>query len=95
MNISNNIEKAKFFENGIMALTEKGIFFLVKDIKKHELTEFFRMKEILGFSNNIKFLIIPSSNSKSRKIELLVSNEKGSGVIHIVQNIGNEFSRIN
>ena len=90
-----NIEKAKFFEKGIIALTEKGIFFLVKDIKKHELTEFFRMKEILGFSNNIEFLIIPSSNSKSRKIELLVTNEKGKGVIHIVQNRGDEFSKEN
>ena len=41
------------------------------------------MKSLLHFSNNIEFLIIPSSVSKSKKIELLITNEKGYGVIHI------------
>ena len=88
---TDNIEQAKFFENGFMALTEKGIFYLVKDIKKPELKKFFPMKEILGFSNNIEFLIIPASNSKSKNIELLITNEKGTGVIHIEENINNEY----
>ena len=89
---NDNIEKAKFFENGFIALTEKGIFYLIKNIKTPELTKFFPMKEILGFSNNIEFLIIPATNSKSKNIELLITNEKGAGLIHIKQNINHEFS---
>lgn len=48
------------------------------------------MKEILGFSNDIEFLIIPSSNSKSQKNELLITNEKGNGIIHFTPS-GSEF----
>ena len=83
---NDNIVKAKFYENGFMALTEKGIFYLIKNIKNPELIKFFPMNELLGFSNNIDFLIIPDSSSKSKNIELLINNEKGQGVIHIEQN---------
>ena len=83
---NDNIEKAKFFQNGFLALTQKGIFYFIKDIKKPELDKVFSMNEILNFSNNIEFLIIPPSNSKSRNIELLITNEKGIGVIHIEYN---------
>ena len=90
---NDNIEKAKFFEKGFMALTKNGIFYLIKDIKNPELIKFFPMKEILGFSNNIEFLIIPGANSKSKNIELLINNEKGIGIINIVQNSNNEFNK--
>ena len=52
------------------------------------------MKEILGFSNNVEFLIIPGSNSKSKKNELLITNEKGPGVIHFTPS-GTEFTNEN
>ena len=90
---NDNIEKAKFFEKGFMALTKNGIFYLVKDIKNPEPIKFFPMKEILGFSNNIEFLIIPGESSKSKNIELLINNEKGIGVINIKQNENNEFNK--
>ena len=92
---NDNIEKAHFFENGFMALTVKGNFYLIKDLKKAELTKFFPMKETLGFSNNIEFLVIPEANSKSKDIELLITNEKGPGLIHIEQKINNDFSNDN
>ena len=83
---NDNIEKAKFFENGFMALTQQGIFYLVKNLKNPELIKFFPMKEILNFSNNIDFLIIPSASSKSKNVELLITIEKGIGILHIEQN---------
>ena len=78
-----NIEKAKFLGNGFIALTTQGNFYLIKDIKNPELNKIFAMKDILGFSNNIDFLIIPATASKSKNIELLITNEKGIGLIHI------------
>ena len=89
---NDNIAKAKFFEKGFMALTQKGIFYLIKDLKNPEPLKFFPMKEILGFSNNIDFLIISASSSKSKNIELLITNETGQGVIHIEQKI-DDFSK--
>ena len=87
---NDNIYKAKFLGKGFIALTESGTFYLVNDIKNPELFKFFPMKEILGFSNDVEFLIIPSSNSKSQKNELLITNEKGNGVIHFTPS-GSEF----
>ena len=78
-----NISKAKLYEDGFIALTIYGNFYYIKDIKNPIPELFFQMKSHLGFSNNIEFLIIPDSVSKSNKIELLITNEKGYGVIHI------------
>ena len=80
---NDNIEKAEFFDDGLMTLTQNGIFYLIKNIKNPTPVKFFPMKELLNFSNNIDFLIIPPSNSKSKKIELLINNEKGNGLIHL------------
>ncbi len=91
---NDNICKAKFFGKGFFALTESGIFYYVNDIKNPELFKYFPMKEILGFSNNVEFLIIPGSNSKSKKNELLITNEKGPGVIHFIPS-GTEFTNEN
>ena len=91
---NDNICKAKFFGKGFFALTEAGIFYYVNDIKNPELFKFFPMKEILGFSNDIEFMIIPGSNSKSKKNELLIINEKGNGVIHFTPS-SSEFSNEN
>ena len=91
---NDNICKAKFFGKGFFALTESGIFYYVNDIKNPELFKYFPMKELLGFSNNVEFLIIPGSNSKSKKNELLITNEKGPGVIHFTPS-GTEFTNEN
>ena len=78
-----NIEKAKLYEEGFMALTKWGNFYYIKDIKNPIPELFIQMKTLLHFSNKIDFLIIPSSVSRSGKIELLINNEKGQGAIHI------------
>ena len=78
-----NIVKAKLYEEGFIALTTYGNFYYVKDIKNPIPELFFQMKTLLRFSNNIDFLIIPSQVSKSGNIELLITNEKGSGAIHV------------
>ena len=82
---NDNIEKVKLVGDGFMALTSQGFFYLVKNIKTPELVKFFPMKEILDFSNDIDFLVIPATCSKSKNIELLITNEKGNGVIHVEQ----------
>ena len=78
-----NIAKAKLYEKGFIVLTTQGNFYYIKDIKNPIPELFFQMKSHLHFSNNIEFLIIPASVSKSKKIELLITNEKGHGVIHV------------
>ena len=91
---NDNIYKAQFFGKGFFALTESGVFYYVNDIKNPELFKFFPMRDILGFSNDIEFLIIPGTNSKSKKNELLITNEKGPGVIHYTPS-STEFSNEN
>ena len=78
-----NIAKAKLYEDGFIALTLYGNFYYVKDIKNPIPELFFQMKSLLHFSIKIEFLIIPASVSKSGNIELLITNEKGHGVIHV------------
>ena len=46
---NDNIEKAKFFQNGFLALTEKGIFYFIKDIKKPELDKVFSKPFLFSF----------------------------------------------
>ena len=77
------ISKCKLFENGFIALTVEGNFYYIKNIKDPKPELIFPMKSLLDFSNNIDFLAIPSKNSKSKKLELLITNDNGYGVIHI------------
>ena len=77
------IVKCKLFEKGFIALTIEGNFFYVSDIKNPSPELFFPMKSLLDFSNNVDFLLIPKNKSKSRKLELLITNDNGNGVIHI------------
>ena len=81
--LEENISKAKLYEDGFIALTLQGNFYYVKDIKNPIPELFFQMKSLLHFSINIEFLIIPASVSKSGNIELLITNEKGHGAIHV------------
>ena len=62
-----NIAKAKLYEKGFIVLTTQGNFYYIKDIKNPIPELFFQMKSHLHFSNNIEFLIIPASVSKSKK----------------------------
>lgn len=78
-----NIVKAKLFENGFVALTVDQNFYYAKDIKNPVPKLIFPMS-LLKFSNNVDFLVIPASHSNSKKIELLITNDLGKGIIHIV-----------
>ena len=42
------------------------------------------MNSFLEFSNNVDFFCIPGFVRKSRKFELLFTNEKGNGVIQVI-----------
>ena len=77
------IEKANLIDNGFIALTSDGNFVYAKDIKNPIPKLIFPMTSLLHFSKNIEYLPIPPSKSKSKKLELLITNEKGDGVIHI------------
>ena len=80
------IYKCKLFENGFIALTINGNFYYINNIKNPNPELILPIKSLLDFSNNIDFLPISSKNSKTNKLELLITNEKGNGVIHVVKN---------
>ena len=80
------IIKAKLFEKGFIALTLNGDFYYVPDIKNPFPQLFFAMKSLLEFSNEVDFILIPSNFSKSKKLELLITNQTGEGIVHIEQN---------
>ena len=82
------IVKAKLLEKGFIALTIDGNFYYAKDIKNPIPKLIFPMGSLLHFSNNIEFIAIPPSKSKSNKLELLITNETGDGVIHIEETEG-------
>ena len=44
------------------------------------------MKSFLEFNNNVDFMLIPDNVSRSGKLELLITNQTGEGIIHIEQN---------
>ena len=79
------IYKAKFIEKGFIALTYDGTFYYVKEFKNIYPIALFQMHSLLEFSNEIDFVGIPASNSKSHKLELIFTNEKGNGIIHVME----------
>ena len=85
------IDKAKLFEDGFIALTVNGDFYFVKNIKDPVPKLFFAMKSFLEFDNNVDFLLIPENYSRSGKLELLITNQKGEGIIHVEQNENGQF----
>ena len=82
------IVKAKFFENGFIALSFFGIFYYVKEFKNICPIQIFQIS-LLEFSNNedfnVDFIGIPPSVSSSGKFELIFTNENGNGVIHVIE----------
>ena len=85
------IDKAKLFEDGFIALTVNGDFYYVKNIKDPLPKLFFAMKSFLEFNNNVDFMLIPDNVSRSGKLELLITNQTGEGIIHIEQNENGQF----
>ena len=79
------IHKAKFIENGFIALTEVGTFYYVKEFKNIDPISIFQITSLLEFSKDVDFIGIPASVSKSRKFELLFTNEKGNGAILVME----------
>ena len=79
------INLAKFIENGFIALTETGTFYYVKEFKNIIPISIFQMNSILEFSNDVDFIGIPASVSGSRKFELFFTNQKGNGVIQVIE----------
>lgn len=81
--LSDKIEKAQFYGDGFIALTKNGVLYLVKNLKNPKVVKILSIKDVLNFSTKVEFLIIPQANSKSKNLEILITNENGPGVIHI------------
>jgi len=77
------IHKAKMFEKGYIVLTEEGTIYLVEDLKEPNPVFIVSIKEQLGFTNDIDFIGIPASISCSGNFEIIITNQKGEGVLHI------------
>ena len=81
--------KAKFYENGFIAYTKFENFYYIKDIK--DPTPIFMFSTgIINISQDFDFLMISPDNSSSGKLELLMTNEKGDGVLHTEQKLTGE-----
>ena len=78
------IIKAKFFERGFIALTYFKTFYYVKEFKNICPIQIFQLT-LLEFSGDVDFIGIPPSVSSSGKFELIFTNEKGNGVIHVIE----------
>lgn len=89
------VVKVKLIEKGYIALTKKGNIYYVPDIKKQNPIFMINIKNQLKFSDNIDFIGIPPSRSKSGKFELLINNENGNGLLHIEkQDVDDSNNRI-
>ena len=83
------IINAKLFRKGFIAYTNMERFRYVSDIKNQNSIILCEVG-IIKLSQNIDFLPISEENSESKRIELLIKNENGNGVLHIVQKMGDE-----
>ena len=81
---TDNIIKAKFFQKGFIALTNRyKTFYYVKDFKNVVPKSLFHMDSLLDFKDvNLDFVGIPPLNSRSGKFELIFLNEKGDGIVN-------------
>ena len=85
------IVKCKLYKNGFIALTVDGNIYQITDIKNPLPELIVPIKSLLDFSINIEFIIIPEENSRSRKLELLITNDKGDGVIQVIKSEEGKF----
>ena len=79
------IEKCKLYKNGFIALTVEGNIYQVPDIKNPKPILIIPIRSLLDFSNNIDFIVIPEEHSRTKKLELLISNDKDIGVIQVIK----------
>ena len=77
------IHKAKLFEKGYIILTQEGTIYLVEDLKNPDPQFIISVKDQLGFTNDIDFIGIPARQTCSGKFEILITNQKGPGVLHV------------
>ena len=80
---SEGIHKAKLFEKGYIALTEKGSIYLIEDLKIGLPQFIISIKEQLQFTNDIDFIGIPAHKTCSKRFELLITNQNGEGVLYV------------
>ena len=81
----NGVISAKFFEKGFIALSTMGIFYYIKDFKNMIAMEIITpIPPFINFDNNTDYMPIPSENTQSKKIELLITRQEGNGGIIIV-----------
>ena len=71
------------FEKGYIILTEEGTIYLVENLKEPNPIFIISIKEQLGFTNDVDFIGIPASISCSGNFEIVITNQKGEGVLHI------------
>ena len=88
------VESAKFFEKGFIAYTRLERFYYIKNIKD-PLPILLCETGMIGSISKLNFLAISNENTKSKKIELLIPNENGNGVIHIKQQLEGQNFQIN
>ena len=85
------IEKCKLYKNGFIALTVEGNIYQISDIKNPVPELFIPIKTLLNYTNNIEYIIIPEEKSRTRKLELLITNDKGNGVIQVIKSEEGKF----
>ena len=85
------IEKCQLYKNGFIALTVDGNIYQIHNIKNPIPELIIPIKSLLDFSNSIKYIIIPEEQSRSRKLELIITNDKGNGIIQVVKSEEGKF----
>ena len=85
------IEKCKLYKNGFIALTVQGNIYQIPDIKNPKPVLIIPIRSLLDFSNNIDFIIIPEEYSRTKKLELLITNDKDIGVIQVIKSEDGKF----
>lgn len=76
---------AKFFEKGFIALTNGGEFYYINDIKNMFAVKMISpIPPLLNFDEKTDFMPIPSDNTQSKKIELLITRQEEEGGILVV-----------
>ena len=85
------IEKCQLYKSGFIALTVDGNIYQIHNIKNPIPELIIPIKSLLDFSNSIKYIIIPEEQSRSRKLELIITNDKGNGIIQVVKSEEGKF----
>jgi hypothetical protein len=90
---SEGIVSAKFFGKGFIVYTTQEKFRYVADIKNPTSIVLCEVG-IIKLSQDIDFVPIPDEYSQSKGIELLIKNETGNGVFHIIQQKNEENLKV-